>query len=303
MKDVVKDKVSIIIPTKSQKNWYKLIKNFKSKIIETEIIFIGPITSNHFKNIPNVKIITCYLKPVQCLEIAARYASGNYIQQFADDCELIGSDDPIGELYKLAKKNPKNLISCKYSVDRKPCNENEYNYFPWDNSTKLPIAALIKKEMCNNNFYDAGFIAVLADIDLYLRIINSGYKIKYSNIFINENKQINKMNNLLPTYWDHDRKYLDSLWIKNQNIPLENRKLTDTRKKIFTKFSKNYLYFPSKPTGKWKYNNKLYFKIIDNYISNKIFFLINVLYSNTRKYFLNNLVKRFKQTLCSYLKS
>ena len=100
----------------------------------------------------------------------------------------------------------------------------EYNYLPWDDSTNLPIAPLMKKDIIKVGGYDKTFIAVLSDIDLYLRLRQScKLEFYYSKIFVDENKKYNKYNNLLPTYWNHDRNNLDKFWVKiKKNIFVKN---------------------------------------------------------------------------------
>jgi hypothetical protein len=287
------DKISVIIPTNNLKNLNKLIKNLSSKKIDYEIIFVGSFKFDNKKFKTNVKFIESYLKPTHCLQLGLFHSTGNYLIQMADDCLLKGHSDPLYYLYKKAKSNPKKLISCRYSVNGVPSKNYEYNYLPWDNSTNLPIAPLMKKkDIIRVGGYDKTFIAVLSDIDLYLRLRQScKLDFYYSKIFIDENKKHNKSNNLLPTYWNHDRNNLDKFWVKNKKKPY----LSKTRNKKIQKFfnSPKLINQPQGNLGKWLYNNKYYFKFIDNKYAKILFFIIGIS-NNTRHYYIKSLLKKFK---------
>ena len=287
------DKISVIIPTNNPNNLNSIIKNLSSKKIDYEIIFIGPFKVNKRKVKKKVKFIESYLKPTHCLQLGLFYSTGNYLIQMADDCLLKGHNDPLYYLYKKAKSNPKKLISCKYSVNGVHSKNYEYNYLPWDDSTNLPIAPLMKKkDIIRVGGYDKTFIAVLSDIDLYLRLRQScKLDFYYSKIFVDENKKHNKSNNLLPTYWNHDRNNLDKFWVKNKKKPYLSKK----RNEIIQKFdnSPKLINKPQGNLGKWLYNNKYYFKFIDNRFSKILFFIIGVS-NNTRRYYINSILKKFK---------
>ncbi len=287
------DKISVIIPTNNPKNLDSLIKNLSSKKIDYEIIFIGPFKFNTKKFKKRVKFIESYLKPTHCLQLGLFYSTGNYLIQMADDCLLKGHNDPLYYLYKKAKSNPKKLISCRYSVNGVPSKNYEYNYLPWDDSTNLPIAPLMKKkDIIKVGGYDKTFIAVLSDIDLYLRLRQScKLEFYYSKIFVDENKKYNKSNNLLPTYWNHDRNNLDKFWVKNK----KKIYLSKTRNKKIQKFvnSANLISKPQGTLGKWIYNNKYYFKFIDNKFVKILFFIIGIT-NNTWHYYINSILKKFK---------
>ncbi|WP_440908670.1 hypothetical protein [Candidatus Pelagibacter sp.] len=287
------DKISVIIPTNNPNNLNSIIKNLSSKKIDYEIIFIGPFKVNKRKVKKKVKFIESYLKPTHCLQLGLFYSTGNYLIQMADDCLLKGHNDPLYYLYKKTKSNPKKLISCKYSVNGVPSKNYEYNYLPWDDSTNLPIAPLMKKkDIIRVGGYDKTFIAVLSDIDLYLRLRQScKLDFYYSKIFVDENKKHNKSNNLLPTYWNHDRNNLDKFWVKNKKKPYLSKK----RNEIIQKFdnSPKLINKPQGNLGKWLYNNKYYFKFIDNRFSKILFFIIGIT-NNTRRYYINSILKKFK---------
>lgn len=287
------DKISVIIPTNNPKNLDSLIKNLSSKKIDYEIIFIGPFKFITKKFKKKVKFIESYLKPTHCLQLGLFYSTGNYLIQMADDCLLKGHNDPLYYLYKKAKSNPKKLISCRYSVNGVPSKNYEYNYLPWDDSTNLPIAPLMKKkDIIKVGGYDKTFIAVLSDIDLYLRLRQScKLEFYYSKIFVDENKKYNKSNNLLPTYWNHDRNNLDKFWVKNK----KKIYLSKTRNKKIQKFanSAKLINKPQGTLGKWIYNNKYYFKFIDNKFAKILFFIIGIT-NNTWHYYINSILKKFK---------
>ena len=50
---------------------------------------------------------------------------------------------------------------------------------------------------------------------------------------------------------------------------------------------------PQGTLGKWLYNNKYYFKLIDNKFAKMLFFIIGVT-SHTRHYYIKGILKKFK---------
>lgn len=285
--------ISVIIPAINTKNWLNVINNLQSKKIKIEIIFLGPFKPQ-FKLPHNCRHIQTFVKPPQCLEIGYRASKGNFIMQFADDCEL-STNDGIYKLFQLWRKNGSNLyrlISCKYKTEAHKTLEADYRFMPWDKTSPLlPITPLLPKILLQKyGSYERGFEAVLADIDLYMRLIRAGCKFIYSNIFYIENKKINKGNILLGDYWSKDKIFLDKLWIDDFKKPLMQRKFSKKRNLKFLKFNKRNLISKTQyPYGKWKYNNYQYNKVIHNPI---FYFFKNLI---NKKYFIQYIVSILKE--------
>ena len=300
--DLIKNPfVSVIIPAINVKNWQNVVKNLQSKKIKIEIIFLGPFKPL-FKLPNNCKHIQTFVKPPQCLEIGYRASKGNFIMQFADDCKL-SNKDGIFKLYQLWKKKGSNLnelISLKYKTPEHKTLKADYRFMPWDKTSPLlPIAPLIPKILLKKHgSYDKRFEAVLADLDLYMRLVRAGCKISYANMFIIENKTINRGNILLGSFWMKDKIFLDKLWIDDFSKPLTKRKFAKKRNLSFKKFSsKNLIEKTQKPYGKWKYSSYLYNKIIHNPF---FYFFKNIYNFKLFKPYLSSLLKKYKIIIFLY---
>lgn len=293
--------VSVIIPAINIKNWLNVINNLQSKKIKIEIIFLGPFKPK-FQLPNNCQFIQTFVKPPQCLEIGYRLSKGNFIMQFADDCEL-STKDGIYKLYKLWKKRGSNiykLVSCRYKTSNHKTLIADYRFMPWDKTSPLlPITPLIPKILLKKyGSYEKRFEAVLADLDLYMRLIRAGCNFAFANIYYLENKNINKGNILLGSFWKKDKIFLEKLWTDDATKPLLERKFAKKRRLRFEKFSsRNLIQKTQKPYGKWKYSNFMYNKIIHN----PIFYFFKNLYSY--EFFipyLSSLLKQYRITIILY---
>jgi len=287
--------VSVIIPAININNWPHVIKSLSSKKIKIEIIFLGPFKPK-FTLPKNCRYIQTFVKPPQCLEIGYRTARGNFIMQWADDAEMQPQEGicKMFELWKNQGANIYKLLSCQYKTANHKTLIEDYRFMPWDKSSPLlPMHPLIPKILLNKyGSYDRRFTAVLADLDLYMRLIRAGCKFTFSNIYIMENKNINKGNMLLGDYWLKDKVLLDKMWIDNAKKPLEEQKFATKRNIKFLGFSnKNLTRKTQKPYGKWKNQSYYYNKIIHN----SLFYFFKNMYN--RKYFYQyaiNLLKEYK---------
>ena len=136
---------------------------------------------------------------------------------------------------------------------------------PWDKSSPLiPITPLLPKILLKKfKTYDKRFVAVLADVDLYMRLIRGNVDFIFCDIFYIENKSINAGNLLLNDHWSKDKIMLDELWIDDITKPLEERKFANIRKDEVSEFSHIDINISTQgPKGKWKYNSSFYNSII-----------------------------------------
>jgi hypothetical protein len=238
--------VSILITTKNYSTIEKQYKNFKNSSLKYEIIVVGP--SNYFSKNTNFKFFESYCKPTQCIQIALDKAMGEWILLWVDDiffCNFRKKN--LDQLINLASKNKKKLISLRLA---NKINKDLESYRLIQGNIKtplMPICAPIQKSVIKKiGYINKNFIATLFDLDLYLRMMFLGYKIKFSKIYIKENKNSNY--SLNQDYLSHDRKYLFSTWNK--------------KKYKVNSFSNNRLNIPQGPKGRWLFNNKYYHKYI-----------------------------------------
>ncbi len=281
-----KNSISIIIPSINPNAWQKIIKNYQSKKVRVEIIFLGPENCN-FPLPKNVKFIKTNFKVNQCLEIGLRCSSGYYMFQSADDILLKGSDDPLGDMVYAANLFPNNLICLKYATNGKILMRNEINLVPNHPKTLVPLLGILSKKIINEvGGYNKNYIGSYGDIDLYLRIKNSGYRYRWLDIYMDEYRPSNSsLGQLSYRYLGHDIKYLKYNWIKynskNKNYILRNQSLES-----FQPFDKKTLL----STEQGKGANKIFkFKLFIILMKYKIFrYGILVLYKIYRKYILKS---------------
>jgi hypothetical protein len=238
--------VSILITTKNYSKIEKQYKNFKNSSLKFEIIVVGP--SDYFSKNSHFKFFESYCKPVQCMQIALNEANGEWIIIWADDVFFYKlKNKNLDQLINLAKKNKSKLISLRL-INKINKDLESHRLINDDIKTPLmPIAAPIKKsEIKKIGGFNKGFIATLFDLDLYLRMMRSGYKVKFSRICIKERISLNY--SLNQDYHIYDRKYLSSIW-NNKNNKL-------------TSFNSKELHMPQGPKGRWVFNNKYFYKYI-----------------------------------------
>jgi len=261
-----KVEVSIILSTKNFKDIEKINENFQDSQLSYEIIAVGPSEKNY--EIDKLKIIQSFTKPVQCLEIAKNISIGDWLLIWSDDMFFLEiKKDNLKNLIDLAKNNKNSLISCQL-VNEINRDLNSYRYDTSNpNSPILPCAAPLKNEWIKSNgFYDKNFIATLADIDFYLRLMSKGFKVKIGDIKIIEKHKSNY--SLNSDYHSKDRGVLNKFWLKNIN-----RGVIERENEI-SPFNKNQLNLPQGPRGRWIFNNSFYFNYCLNLyfkVSNEIF--------------------------------
>jgi len=295
--------ISVIIPAINVDNWLNVALNLHSEKIKYEIIFIGPFKPR-FSLPKNCRYIRSFVKPPQCLEIGFLESKGNLIMQFADDCRL-SVEDPLFKIFDEWKKygcRLNKLISCQYKTEEWCPGVEDYRFMPWDKSSPLiPITPLLPKILLKKfKTYDKRFVAVLADVDLYMRLIRGNVEFVFCEIFYIENKSINAGNLLLNDHWSKDKIMLDELWIDDITKPLEKRKFANIRKDEVSEFSHIDINISTQgPKGKWKYNNYFYNSIIH---SSFFYFLKNLLKLKGFNAYLISLLKKYKFTKNLYLK-
>ena len=199
--------VSIILSTKNFRNIENINQNFQNSQLDYEIIAVGPSKKNY--EIDKLKIVQSFTKPVQCLEIAKNISKGEWLLIWSDDAFFLDiKKDNLKNLIDLAKNNENFLISCRLMNEiNRDLNSHRYDTSNL-NSPILPIAAPLKNEWIKSNgFYDKNFIATLADIDLYLRLMSKGFKVKIGDIKIIEKHKSNY--SLNSDYHSKDRKVLN----------------------------------------------------------------------------------------------
>jgi len=241
------NKISICATAYRPQNWLRLYKSLGQNLIDFELIFVGPNKPKYV--LPsNFKFILSNVKPAQCYEIALRNSSGNFILHVADDLEFL-SPNPLDKLYEAYDNSiSKDIIVTPTLYENGVCLRHAHYYDVNDlNSPSLPSASFFSKHLYNKlGGVDKNFIAVMFDIDIAMRLYEIGGKIILTDVIYNEDKKTSSGSDLCGEYWNHDRGYLDKLW-------MENGKITKNRKYRVELFLDSRISEVSQgPRGRWR---------------------------------------------------
>ncbi len=260
-------KISLIGSAFRTNNWLKVYNSVRKNNINFEIIFVGPKKPD-FQLPDNFKFIQSNVKPVQCIEIAARAASGELIQIIPDDILFI-KENSLDLIYKTyyERYNYKNLFSMLLCENGKAFDADNFRLNPNKiNSPFVGVCNVISKSF----FYELGgldkaFIASMYDIDFSLRAILRGGQVLMTDIKIDERKlEMSEGSHTAAEYWNIDRKHLLKLWSKKGNTLIRNEK--------FMGFNEiNLLKYSQGPRGRWRGNKPI---IIEKFIDGPYKFFI-----------------------------
>ena len=163
---------------------------------------------------------------------------------------------------------------------------------------KLPVAPILEKKL----FFEVGgidksFLATFHDLDLYLRILAKGYKVKYLDIIIDERVRDLIEPSLYQRNSNRDKKYFKKLWFKKGKFILKRSIKVKKFKKI------NLLKKTQPPYGKWKNNGDLInslkynyiFFVIDKIIKLEFNFIYNFYHKNKNFLLIKVLTKLYKK--------
>lgn len=230
--------ISIICSSHLPQLWERLLKSIGDNDTSFEIIFVGPYEPN-FKVPNNFKFIKTNVKPIQCMEIAARNATGNLLLNVADDI-IFKTQKPLDKLYNAYKSynDDKIILSCVYY------HPSEHLYFKSNpNSPILACVGLMSRNLyVNIGGLDKNFIGVYGDTDISMRIYELGGSVILSkDVYIEEHRI--ESEGLCGRY--PDRPYLDSLWVVNGKAQFNRAKPVEP-------FSDDRILEESQgPKGKW----------------------------------------------------
>ena len=181
-------KISVICSGIRNFYWEQLHQNLSQSSVSFEIVIVGD--KPPLKKLPtNFRHVYSSVKPAQCLEIAARNARGELILQIGDD--LYFSKNFLDIYYDFYKKHclDKDMASSLFKRNNKFYSSESYKFWPdVKNSPSLPMAMMIKRELwLSMGGIDKRFTALCGDIDLSLRIMSNGGKVRVcQQVFVNE---------------------------------------------------------------------------------------------------------------------
>ncbi len=237
-------KISIIAPAHRTAIWMRVYNSIGHNDASFELIFVGP-NEPEFKLPDNFRFIKSNVKPVQCVEIAARSAKADLIMNIADDMEF-KTERPLDKLYNTYKSynDDKLILSCLF-------NSPEYHLYPKDgpSAAYMPVAGLISKKLYRDvGGADRNFIIVNWDLDIVMRIYALGGHTILSDIRIAEFTSGG-------TGWNiYDTQLLKDLWL----IDVVDGKIHYNRTRPVEPFSDDKILYESQitdfyhgPKGKW----------------------------------------------------
>ena len=279
----VSPKISVICSGIRADKWKKYFSTLSNSKVSFEFIVAGHIKPiNNFPS--NFKHIQTSVKPAQCVEIAAREARGDLIMLTADDCKL--SNGFLDKYYSFYQDNcsEKDIASSLFKRYGNYFTEENYQFWTGiKNSPMLPQSALMKRSLWHKlGGIDKRFIAIMGDIDLTLRVIENGGKVKFcKDVFVEEImnesfltrvfnklqkifiKRENKKNETL--FPEFGKKYdiptIEKFWVKHISATQNNdyhaikgqEVLLKKRAEKLQKFkNKGLLEFSQGPKGRWK---------------------------------------------------
>lgn len=262
--------ISLIVSSNRPNYWSNFEKNFYCDLIN-EIIFVGPI-NNSKKLDQRSKFIKSYFKPVQCLVQGISKAKNNFFFFAPDD--IYCSAETLDLYLRESINNFKNkvILVPRFFMDKREMTNGLK--FRENDDFMIPVFSILSKEIYEEiGGFDKNFIAVLYDIDFYLRLFYyKGFRSKLiKNFKIYELPQSVTKGNLSKDFWIKDRKFLDSLWVfEKKEGYIRNRPINSFEINSIDSLSQgsNVL--------KWSKNNNLFLLIND-------FFLVRIIKSLKNK--------------------
>ena len=250
--------ISIIATASRPENWMELYKSIGENDVSFEVIFVGPNEPN-FQLPTNFNFIKSNVKPAQCVEIASRHASGDFIIPVADDV-LFTTQHPLDKYYKayVDAGAGNTVASAEYKLDP------GWNRFFHNNteSPLMPFCGLIPTRLWRElGGIDSQFIAVSWDLDLAMRIFAAGGQVVMAGVFIGEEIELpgkprSRGSTLHRDYWPIDRVLLDKLWSVDGKVHFN-------RTSPVIPFSdEDILVRSQEPQGRWHYQSALMNKVI-----------------------------------------
>jgi len=188
-----------------------------------EIVFVGHNPPK--KAMPaNFKYIETNVKPSQCLEIAARNATGDYLIVTGDD--LTFSKHYLTRMATYVKRleDRKVFITSRYSLG----GVIHDDYFAYDmNVPTSPIIGcgiVVKRDLWHEiGGVDRRFVSCFSDTDIQMRLYEEGYSIFITPDCIVDELIPVDMRTLFRKSGRSERKFLNSLWVNDKGFISKKR--------------------------------------------------------------------------------
>jgi hypothetical protein len=285
--------ISIICKSRRPELWTDFYNQFFTTKVDFEIIFIGPFKPA-FELPKYCRFIHTIVKPAQCTEIGFRKAKGDYLVEFADDIKSKNKKILENIMFFLEKqKNNYFLLSHQlYSYGDKVVIPNKKF-----NNLIIPFSPVFSKKIFSlTKGVDSNFIAVLHEPDLYLRLMQLGCKVIFSNIIFEEKKRPLLEPTLYGDYAKVDGNYFESVWTFKKKFSFKKKRKISPFKNF------NITILSQGPQGKWKYKSFILFYIMQSNFKNKILKIFRldfplfhrIYYSNKNNFLIKRLSRIIK---------
>jgi hypothetical protein len=247
----IKPKISLFATAYRPQYWMRLYESINSNL-PFEVVFVGPNEPDYV--LPdNFYYIKSNVKPAQCVEIAARNTVGELIMQVADDI-IFTTSNPLNLLYdtydtySMRITKDKLMLSCKYMLMGNDVSVNTHHYFYGDLASPLmPVGMLLSSKLYMKlGGIDSNFIAIHGEMDLTMRLYESGGTLILSEVYINEPRDPGYTGGLCDEYQKLDKSYLDSLW-----LDVEGKTLIDRSRPLEPFLDYKILEESQGPKGRW----------------------------------------------------
>jgi hypothetical protein len=285
--------ISIICKSRRPELWIDFYNQFFTTKVNFEIIFIGPFKPA-FELPKYCRFIHTIVKPAQCTEIGFRKAKGDYLVEFADDIKSKNKKilENIKNFLEKQKNNYFLLSHQLYSYGDKVVIPNKKF-----NNLILPFSPVFSKKIFSlTKGVDSNFIAVFHEPDLYLRLMQLGCKVIFSNIIFEEKKRPMLEPTLYGDYAKVDGNYFESVWTLNKKFSFKKKRKISPFKNF------NITILSQGPQGKWKYKSFILFYIMQSNFKNKILKILRldfplfhrIYYSNKNNFLIKRLSRIIK---------
>lgn len=253
---IINPDITIYATAYRPENWMEVYGSVGENDVSWDMIFVGP--NPPVREMPtNFRFIQTPVKPAQCVEIAARAATGELILNLTDDV-LFRTAHPLDKLFQeyRDRNSEKTMISTRFLQDGVDCSVGPLacNHFWVDDQTSPPLGIcclMSRKYYMKLGGVDCKFIAVSWDNDIQMRVQADGGELLVSkDVYIDEIKRLDKRSGVpnAAIYCPHDRQgLLDVMW----TIP-GTRTCTFERSLPFEPFSDERILEESQgPKGHW----------------------------------------------------
>lgn len=238
--------VSLFASSVRPQLYESLFESLKDTTVSVEVVFAGNKKPNIDEMIWLVDyakfkyIETKNIKPSQCYEIARRECKGEVVVWIADDCEF--PNDVIGKAYRYWKsqENEKLILSIQTKESGYPrggmylFNMKDHTFFGYDRKSPLmaPLAMMSRTYLDKLGGVDKRYTCGQYENSTVMQAYADGGKVE---IFGDENccieidhwtksKLCNEgsfLHRPFATGYEHDRKILESSWVKDNKITME----------------------------------------------------------------------------------